>query len=83
MSNKDDIGFDDEGRPFVIGQDPRAARIVDHPDAVPVLVVVRLGDELGVRAYGPPSLELADLLDHCARTYRQAVLAAAPPTEDS
>jgi hypothetical protein len=76
---KDDIGFDEYGRPIAIGQEAqdRQTAIVEDPAATPVLVVARLGDEIGVRCYGPPSHEVAAILDQVARTYRQAVVAAA------
>lgn len=71
----DDVGFDEHGQPMMLGAEVgrRLDAIVDHPDAKPVLVVATLNDELGVRVYGPPSLETAETLDHIAATYRQAI----------
>jgi hypothetical protein len=78
MSQKkpdDDIAFDETGAPFAIGADAAAgeADIVDDPASKPVLIVAMRGDDLGVRVFGSPSEEVADLLDHIAATYRKAV----------
>jgi hypothetical protein len=72
---KHDIGFDAAGRVIAIGEDSRAeeTRILEHPDATPVLIVAQLGDDLAVRVFGPPSLKLAEVLDTVARDYRRAV----------
>lgn len=82
MANvKDDIGFDAAGRVVAIGQDSRnqESRIFDSPDATAVLIVATLNGDLAVRTFGPPSFELADLLDQVAREYRRAVVAAVKP----
>lgn len=79
MANpKDDIGFDQTGRPIAIGQEAQdeQARIIEHPDAKPVLFVAELDGDVGIRAFGPPSLAVADLLDQVAREYRRAVVAS-------
>jgi hypothetical protein len=78
MTSKDDIGFDALGRPIAIGQEARdeQTRIIEHPDAKPVLVVATLNGDVGVRVYAPPCSEIADLLDLIARQYRLAVVAS-------
>jgi hypothetical protein len=77
-NNQDDIGFDAAGRVIAIGEAARDEqnRIVDHPDARPVLIAATLNGDLGVRVFGPPSLALADVLDQLARDYRRAVVAS-------
>jgi hypothetical protein len=75
---RNDIGFDTGGNAIAIGVDAREheRRIVEDPDAVPVLLVARVGSDLGVRVYGPPSLDLAEVLAELATSYRAAVTAA-------
>ena len=75
-----DIAFNEKGEPYMLGAEVRMnqARIIEHPDAKPVLVVAELNGELGIRAYGPPSEEMAALLDFSARTYRRSL----PATND-
>lgn len=81
--SRDDMGFDEQGRPIAIGDEARAQqdRIVDSPDATPILVVALLNDELGVRVFGPPDPDTADLLDHIAVTYRKALDASRGPRQ--
>jgi hypothetical protein len=78
-----DIGFDEQGRPFALGNEAAAseAAIVEHPDAKPVLLVATLNDEVGIRVFGPPDPETADLLDHIAATYRKALDASRGPQQ--
>jgi|KBSSwiStaDraftv2_1062776.scaffolds.fasta_scaffold7758656_1 hypothetical protein len=73
-----DIGFDERGNVIAIGAEATAAsdQIVEHPDAVPVIVIATLDGAVGVRVFGPPSEATADLLDTVARTYRRGVEAA-------
>lgn len=82
-SQDDDIGFDEDGQPFMIGAEARAEqdRIVDSPDAKPVLVVAVLDNAIGVRVYGPPAFEIADMLDQVAAMYRKAVVASRGPRQ--
>jgi len=74
-----DLGFDETGQVIAIGED--AARqqdeIIGHPDAKPVLVVATLDGNIGIRVYGPPSEETAELLDEIAAHYRQTLRALA------
>lgn len=79
----DDIGFDEQGQPFTLGESAAARnrRILDDPAHTPVLLVAELHGELAVRVYGDPSEKLADLLDHVARTYRKAVTASQGPPQ--
>lgn len=74
----DDIGFDETGRPIALGDEARAEQeaILDHPDMVPVLLAGRLGNDLAIRVFGPPSEDTADVLDVLAARYRAAVNAA-------
>ena len=79
----DDIGFDEHGQPVAIGAEAGAGSdaIIDHPDARPVLIVARLGTHVGVRVFGPPAAETAQLLDELAATYRKAVEASRQPSQ--
>jgi hypothetical protein len=81
--SRDDIGFDEQGKPFAIGDAAAAAEaaIVEHPDAKPVLLVATLNNEIGIRVFGPPDAETADVLDHIAATYRKALDASRGPRQ--
>jgi hypothetical protein len=37
----DDVGIDEQGRPFMIGEEAgrEQSRIIEHPDAKPILVI--------------------------------------------
>ena len=78
----DDIAFDEEGRPYAHGSaevDDTNSAIFDDPDVQPLLVVGQSARGIGVRSYGPPSEQVADLLDQVARTYRQALVISRQP----
>jgi hypothetical protein len=69
------VEFDSDGNMFVTNEDAqeKSRYILNHPDVEPVLIVGRLNGEIGVSAYGEPTEEVAQLLDHIATTYRKAL----------
>lgn len=71
----DDVGFDAANTTVAIGRNAQDGQrhIMEHPDAKPILVIKELNGDLGIRVYGPPSLELADIMDRLAQQYRLAV----------
>lgn len=75
----DDIGFEN-GKPTSFGEIAAARNdeIFRHPDTVPVLMIARLGDDFGVRVFGPPSMDTVRLLEHLTESFREAVKATKP-----
>ena len=46
-------------------------KMVDEGEII--AVILRKGDELGVQVFGPPSVELLEILETATRAYRGAV----------
>lgn len=74
MAN-DDIGFDANGDPFVIGEEARQMQenIIDDPNSIPVMVVAYNGGGIGVRVFGPPDPKIAEILKQVLDTYLKAL----------
>jgi len=48
--------------------DAAARHIVEHGE--PVMIVARLGDDFGVRVFGPPDIKMLDYLETITKAYR-------------
>lgn len=75
FKSRDDLGVDEQGQVIAIGDEARAASnaIVEDIRNEPVLMIARLDGVLGVRVFGKPSVDVADLLDGVAAQYRRVI----------
>lgn len=73
LRHVEDMVIDHDGKPLAMApQDVRAMllKMIDEGDIL--AVVVRVGDDVGVQVFGPPSLALCDVLDQAAQGLRRA-----------
>lgn len=69
----DDMAVDHEGRPIAMAPiDVRKMVMKMINEGEILLVAVRVGDDVAVQVFGPPSEELCDVLDQTARNLRRA-----------
>lgn len=71
---RDDMAVDGNGNPLPYSpQEVRAIVLKMIDDGDIQAVIVRVGDDLAVQVFGPPSRELLDVLETTTRAYRRAL----------